>query len=244
MDLHDSHFLSAGIYRILRDDEEANPNPWAVTEKAVFQTSKQVKAPLLCSDCEQRLSKNGENWVLRNCLKADRSFPLADVLASQRPDLSSAETTTKIYYASKFPTIDVAALSYFAASIFWRGSIHPWNRDGSFPVNLGPFQESFRTHLMGLTPFPKDSSLWVIVRKGGQIDRVTYAPVGKREGAVHVYKFPMPGLGFSLTVSKNVPLKYRNMCVVHGNDNPIIVTTILEEMLMEEAVRLGQKSLH
>lgn len=54
----------------------------------------------------------------------------------------------------------------------------------------------------------------------------------------------LPGLGFSLTVSKNVPLKYRNMCVVHGNGNPIIVTTILEEMLMEEAVRLGQKSLH
>ena len=31
--------------------------------------------------------------------------------------------------------------------------------------------------------------------KVGPIDRVTYAPVGKREGAVHVYKFPMPGLG-------------------------------------------------
>ena len=72
----------------------------------------------------------------------------------------------------------------------------------------------------------------------------TYAPVGKREGAVRVYKFPMPGLGFSLAVSKNVPLKHCDMCVVHGNGNPIIVTTILEAMLMEEAVRLGQKSPH
>jgi hypothetical protein len=97
---------------------------------------------------------------------------------------------------------------------------------------------------MGLTPFPKASSLWVIARKGGQIDRVTYAPIGKREGAVHVYKFPMPGLGFSLAVSKNVPLKYRDICVVHGNGTPVIVTTILEAMLMEEAMRLGQKSLH
>jgi hypothetical protein len=41
---------------------------------------------------------------------------------------------------------------------------------------------------MGLAPFPKDSSLWVIVREGGQIDRMTYAPLGKREGKVHVYK--------------------------------------------------------
>jgi hypothetical protein len=79
MDLQDSLFLSAGLYRILRDAGEANPNPWAVTERAVFQTSEQVKAPLICSDCEQRLSKNGENWVLRNCLKADRMVS-ADLL--------------------------------------------------------------------------------------------------------------------------------------------------------------------
>ncbi|HUJ30839.1 MAG TPA: hypothetical protein VLY23_06125 [Candidatus Acidoferrum sp.] len=243
MDLQESHFLSAGIYRLLRGDGEANPNPWVIMEKAAFQTSKQQKAPLLCSDCEQRLSRNGENWALRNCLKADRSFPLAATLASQSPDLSSAQTTTKVYYASGISAIDVDALSYFAASIFWRGSIYPWNRDGSYPVNLGPFQEPFRTYLMGLAPFPKDSSLWVIVREGGQIDRMTYAPLGKREGKVHVYKFPMPGLGFSLTVSKNVPTNYRNLCFVHGNGNPIIATTILEDMLMRDAVRLGEKSL-
>lgn len=242
-DLLDSHFLSAGIYRILRDDGEVNPNPWVIMEKAAFQTSRQVKAPLLCSDCEQRLSRNGENWVLRNCLKADRSFPLSDALASQNPDLFSAGTTTKVYHASKIAAIDVAALSYFAASIFWRGSIHPWNRDGTYPVNLGPFGEPFRTYLMGLSPFPTDSSLWVIVREGGQIGRMTYAPVGKREGVVHVYKFPMPGLGFSLTVSKNVPANHRNLCFVHGSGNPIIATTILEDMLMRDAVRLGEKSI-
>ena len=243
MDLRDSHFLSAGIYRILRDDGAPNPNPWAITEKAAFQTSKQLKAPLLCPDCEQRLSKSGENWVLRNGLKADRSFPLAAALSLQRPDLSSPQTTTKVYYASKIPAIDVAALSYFAASIFWRGSIYPWNRDRSYPVVLGPFQESFRMYLMGLAAFPKDSSLWVIVREDGQIDRMTYVPVGKREGKVHVYKFPMPGLGFSLTVSKNVPDNYRNMSFVHNSANPIIATTILEEMLMQDAVRLGERSL-
>ena len=243
MDLRDSHFLSAGIYRILRDDGAPNPNPWALTAEAAFQTSRQMKAPLLCPDCEQRLSKNGENWVLRNCLKADRSFPLADALAARRPDLSSPTTTTRVYYAAEVPAIDVAALSYFAASIFWRGSIHPWNKDGSYPVNLGPFQESFRMYLIGQADFPKDSSLWVIVREGGKIDRMTYAPIGKREGKVHVYKFPMPGLGFSLTVSKNVPESYRNMCFVHGGGNPIIATTILEDMLMQDAVRLREKSI-
>src|SRR5277367_373103 len=56
-----SHFLPAGVYRILRDDQAKNPNPWLLTEKAAYQTSWQMKAWLLCRDCEQLLSKKGED---------------------------------------------------------------------------------------------------------------------------------------------------------------------------------------
>jgi hypothetical protein len=35
--LRDSHFLSSGIYRILRDDNEKNPNPWVLSRKAAVQ---------------------------------------------------------------------------------------------------------------------------------------------------------------------------------------------------------------
>ena len=72
--LRDSHFLTAGIYRILRDENDANRNPWLLTGKTAVQTSRQLKARLLCGDCEQRFSKNGENWVLRHCLQRDGSF--------------------------------------------------------------------------------------------------------------------------------------------------------------------------
>lgn len=241
--LEDSHFLSAGIYRILRDDSEKNPNPWLLTKKTTVQTSRQMTARLLCRDCEQRFSKFGENWVLGHCLHKDRSFPLASILASRTPDVSSDKTTTRLYYASKIPEINISALAYFAASIFWRGSIHPWNDDGSIPVSLGPFQEQFRQYLMGLQAFPKDSSLWVVVREGTEIDRLTYAPIGKREGNFHVYKFPMPGLGFSLVVSKNIPQNYREKCFVHGPGNPIVVTTIIEKFLMDDVVKMGRERL-
>ena len=73
---------------------------------------------------------------------------------------------------------------------------------------------------MGLEPFPKDCSLSVVVREGKEIDRLTYAPIGKREDNVHVYKFPMPGLGFTLVVSKNIPQNYREKCFVHGPGKP------------------------
>ncbi len=74
VELRDSHFLSAGIYRILRDDNEKNPNPWLLTKDAAVQTSSQLKAHLLCHDCEQRFSKNGETWALGRCLPEGRAF--------------------------------------------------------------------------------------------------------------------------------------------------------------------------
>ena len=57
--LEGSHFLSAGIYRILRDETEKNLNPWLLTPTTAVQTSRQMKARLLCRDCEQRFSELG-----------------------------------------------------------------------------------------------------------------------------------------------------------------------------------------
>jgi hypothetical protein len=234
--LKNSHFLSAGIYKRLRDENEKNPNPWMISGKTAVQTSRQKTAHLLCSDCEQLFSKYGEHWVLGHCLQENGSFPLASVLASRTPDVSSNHTTTRLYYASKVPEINIPALAYFAASIFWRGSIYAWNDDGSFPVRLGPFQEQLRQYLMGLEAFPKNCSLWVVVRKG-KIDRLTFAPVGERKGNFHVYRFPMPGLAFTLLVGKNIPANYREKCLVHGSGNPVIVTTIIDELLEDFAVK-------
>ena len=240
--LENSHFLPAAIYKILRDERKKNPNPWSLTRKSAVQTSRQITARLLCRECEQRFSKNGEAWVLRNCLRKDGSFPLGSILDSRLPDVSFNGTPTRVYYASNIPEINISALAYFAASIFWRGSIHTWNNDGSIPVSLGPFQEEFRQYLMGLQGFPEHGSLWVVVREGKEIERLTYAPIGERKGNVHVYKFPMPGLAFLLTVGKNIPTKRRAKCFVHGLRSPIVVTTRIDEFLMDEAVKLRRGS--
>lgn len=242
-DLQNSHFLPAGIYRILRDDGLTSPHPWVFTKRATFQSSKQMKAWLLCRDCEQRLSRNGEDWVLRNCLKKDGSFPTASMLASKIPDASSPESTTKVYFIANIPEINVSALSYFAASIYWRGSIHPWNDDGTFPVPLGPFEEPFRKYLMGVEDFPTDCALLLIVREGKKLDRATTMPVGQRMGNVHVYNFPMPGFAFSLTVGKNLPDVYRRNCFVRAKGNPLIVSDRVEEWLEKTAQKIRQNSV-
>jgi hypothetical protein len=136
-----------------------------------------MTAPLLCDECEQRFSTYGENWVLRNCLRQNGSFRLASILESRTPDLTAPETTTKIHYAVNIPEIDLTALAYFAASIFWRGSVYPWS-DSNYPVRLGPFEESFRKYLLGDAGFPPDAALWVLVRPKSALDRATHTPAG------------------------------------------------------------------
>jgi|GEM_PF-1283686 hypothetical protein len=241
LDLQDSHFLPKGVYRILRDGGAPNPNPWLISEGQTVQASHQLTAPLFCRDCEQRLSRNGERWVLTNCLKKDGSFPLAAILASRTPDVSSATDPTRVYWAANVPEVNSQALAYFGASMFWRGSIHPWSQ-GTVPVELGPFRESFREYLMGLSDFPNHCALLVAVREGKAIDRLTHIPVGERMGLCHIYKFPMPGLAFSLAVGKNIPAHFRGACFVHMPGNPIIVSPIIEELLRQDASQVLQKN--
>jgi len=236
--LQDSHYLPKGIFKILRDDGWDNPNPWKLTKKMAVQTSKQQTAYLLCKECEQLLNKKGEAWVLKHCLRKNGEFRLASILAARKPDLSSNDTPTKVYYASNISEINISALAYFAASIFWRGSIYRWKDDGSIPVNLGPFREKFREYLMDLKPFPRDCCLLLAVREGDEFNRLTASPVSKRKDNYHVHTFPMPGLGFALAVGKNIPANHREKCFVHGSGNPIIVTQIIEPILEEGSLKL------
>ena len=238
VELKKSHYLPAGIYKGLRDETKKNPNPVLISRRGAVQTSRQKTAPLLCSSCEQRFSKNGENWVLHNCLQKDGSFPLMSILSSRIPDLLVDSNPTRVYYASCNSEVNISALAYFAISIFWRGAVYGWNEDGSVPIKLGPFQEQFRQYLMGLSTFPDDCSLLLVVREGKEVDRITYEPVELRMGNFRVHRFPMPGFLFLLAVSKNLPSGYREKCFVRGFGNPIVVTAFAEQNLMMDMINM------
>jgi hypothetical protein len=239
--LQESHSLSSAIYRSMRGNPTGgNPNPYVITHHSAKQTSKQQTAPMLCSDCEQRLSRNGESWVFANGLKADRSFPLKSVLDSRVPDVHEPNHPTKIFYGAGIPEVNVAALTYFAASMFWRFSAHPWKTDGGYSVKLGPFEDQFRQYLLGQASFPGDAVLWVTVRDTSPISHLTYIPTGERIGNMHAHRFPMPGFAFTLYVGKNVPLEYRNLCFVRGPGNPICQSSIIEPHLLREGMTMAQ----
>ena len=62
-ELQDSHFLSKGIYRILRDAGAKNPDPFLITAGSSVQTSKQLKKHLLCKECGADIADISLAWV-------------------------------------------------------------------------------------------------------------------------------------------------------------------------------------
>ena len=95
-DLRNSHFLPAGVYRVIRDETRSNPDPLKFTDIGVIRDSKQVSDYLLCGDCEQRLSRKGENWFLRHCWKKNQ-FRLSALLESASPE--AVYSQLKVYHA-------------------------------------------------------------------------------------------------------------------------------------------------
>jgi hypothetical protein len=242
LELQDSHFLSKGIYKCLRDEGLGNPNPVLVTGTGAVQTSFQQSAHLLCGDCEQRLSKNGEQWLLGHCLRSDGSFRLRDTLFSRLPNISSPTSSTRVYWGAGIPEINVSAIMYFAASIFWRGSIYPWTEDWEIPVRLGPIQEQFRLYLMEEQAFPSRAALSVTVRTESGIDRVTYGPAGRRRGDQRHFRFTMPGFVFLLTTGAELPQVLLNCSIAHNADRPLIVAPMVDDLILREIGPLVRRS--
>ena len=79
---------------------------------------------------------------------------------------------------------------------------------------------------------------------GKEIDRLTYAPFGERQGNIHIYKFPIPGLAFLTAVSKDIPSNFRDCCFVHGHGNPLIVTELLENLLIADAAKMREQGAY
>lgn len=126
-------------------------------------TSDQANAYVLCAECEKRFDSQGENWTLARCYQTDKKFPLRDMLIKATPVSS---TRGAPYLADSVPGLIMSQLVYFAASVFWRGSIHDWKLGKSdlLPIQLGPYEQEFRAYLLGL-PFPIKAALIINVFK-------------------------------------------------------------------------------
>jgi hypothetical protein len=155
--LHESHLMPKALYA------PGKKGIQFATRSQSGQNPKQMKAHLLCFDCEQRFGRLGESEVLRWLAPKAKQFPLHDRL---RVALPCGEISTFSVYKGADVGIDTERFTYFTLSVAWRRSIHEWmNVDGT-PLPqwpLGAFGEQMRTFLVGESGFPPDTAVMIIV---------------------------------------------------------------------------------
>lgn len=85
-DLRDSHYIPRRAYSTNMAKALKNPNPIVLSRGKLKQVADQLRGYAFCGECEQLLSKKGEQWVLAN-IPGDQGNPflLQDALIPQDP---------------------------------------------------------------------------------------------------------------------------------------------------------------
>lgn len=224
--LCDSHLIPAGILQLLRDSVFRNPNPFIMSVDYVGQSSAQAKQYLLCTECEQRFSREGERWVAANCSRlSENTFPLRESLRHTPPILSGPEGA--VFDASKNPTIDVDKIVYFGTSVIWRAAVASWRvaRETRQPLKMsGAHQEQLRRYLLG-GPFPQGAVFSIFLVSTTAPLPLALFPESVDENSARVtFRFYIPGIWFLLLLGDNISSDDQNMCILRSAFHPICLS--------------------
>jgi hypothetical protein len=164
-ELRASHLMPRSLYLKTRGSgTKGNQDPVLLTARGSKHTSHQIKDYVFCSECEGRLDRNGERYVMPLVTQRDGKFPLFNILNGIQPD--SHHPKALAYSRITTPDIDREKIAYFAISVFWRASVHAWEQEnGTFvSIDLGKkYNEEIRSYLMGEAGIPKNAFLNVAV---------------------------------------------------------------------------------
>jgi len=218
--LQNSHLIPAAVSQALRGSGYLSPGPVATTKKVVIAGVRDIKAPLLCRECEQRFSRNGENWVLKRMCR-DGHFPLFDRLKLAIP---TCQEENQLTFSGPAVGVLTEKLAYFAISMLWRSVAYPWKAHdgGTTKIDIGPLEEECRKYLLGQIEFPQN--LWlVVIVCSDQLSQHSAHGLAEMETPFTMYSFLMCGLFFGVMVGPDVPQEERNKCCVTSPLRPIYV---------------------
>jgi len=215
--LRRSHLVPAAVYKLVRKLDTGEHDLVHVGRRVSVASSLEIRAHLLCTECEQRFHENGESYTLKNCFRGLGDFPLREVLVRSGQPCIFPEAT--MYATRGVAGVETGKLVYFAASVFWRSSVGRWkHRDHRINIaDLGPFQEDFRLYLLGKRHFPSAAVMLINIssREQPTFNAFTF-PYGCRVGTYHQFSFNIPGIDFHLLVGKRIPEAFYNDCCHHS----------------------------
>jgi hypothetical protein len=183
-----SHFVSRKLYYSGKE-----PLEFATLTDTGFNPS-ELKARLLCSACEARFSRNGEDEVLKHVAPklVLKRMPLAERMRAA--GARDSDPSVPSHDARDFD-IDTDKFAYFALSIVWRRTIHEWSSAIS-RWELGRFGEDMRTYLLGETVFPHKVAVIVIVCSDQTSRRMWTVPMSFDEAGCRNFAFQARGIYF------------------------------------------------
>ncbi len=236
-ELQRSHLLPKALYRLIGSGTDPDhPDTLQLSSDGIKKSSEQVWRHLLCSECEDRLNKGGEKWVLSNCYRGAGRFRLR-VDARKRPNLGS-ELGFEAYAAS---AEEVAKLTYFPLSVIWRASLCDWPCRGETfqQIELGPYQEKLRKYLKG------DVSSLESIEVGIELSELNppwlamSLPCSYRVNGNKWHRFHIPGVTFYVSIGGSEHVQFGP---VPQPSLPIFVGRDGDKVAQPEMMRLMRRT--
>ncbi len=232
--LQESHFLPKSLYKLMRDPGDDNPNPVLMSRAISMKSSYQMAQPLLCSECEDRFSKNGESYVIPK-LKGLVTFPFLDRLKlADFPIHHSRELT-----AFSCPSVgfDGNKIAYFGLSILWRASVRKWRMfdGGSTSVTIDAIHmESMRRYLLGEIGLPGNFSVCATVATDLGSQEQCFSPTMVAENRHMTYSLTTRGLSFRFILDASPEMKV--ICCASSEKQLIFVRDCSDNSLHANSV--------
>jgi hypothetical protein len=216
--LRNSHYLPKALYKLVRAEQLANPNPIMSLNGKLVQISDQYRGHVFCADCEDLLNKNGEAWTLKNMpVDYDSSSPLQAALLPLAA--AHVESGLNVYNVSDSANFNLQKLIYFGMSIFWRAAVHNWKSSSgkeTEKIDLSIYEEPIRNYLLGLTPFPSDVAITIDIWPEIPPLRALQPVVSEQNDDGERYWFYIPGIIFFLFVGSDIPQFAKTRNAING----------------------------
>jgi hypothetical protein len=179
-------------------------------------TDRPVMAPLLCRDCEHKLTEHGEDYTMSVINRFD-TFRLLEIINSAKR--YRQERDERAYFGADLP-VNRDALAYFALSVIWRGAVKVWtkhggNHTGGLRLDKQD-QEGIRQYLLGDEPFPSRAAVKVTVATDfGSQNSALYPWQHQDLPSFKTFQFYTLGVFFEIAVGQ-VSHAVRNQCCIRS----------------------------
>ncbi|QXQ16666.1 hypothetical protein [Pseudomonas tolaasii] len=211
-ELKNSHLIPAAAYQHVRGKKESGGgSPIRIDggTRSAFQSDKQITQFLLCSNCENLLSKNGEN-IISKLWWTHGGFPLLDKMKLE--SVVGGVDEFLVHTHSNLDARDREGLFYFAVSIFWRA--HVWNWSGQtdpYKKALGDkYEKEIRYFLLG-AGLLSDARLFVHINTNSEFCSMIRLPGVFREGGSTHHSFSILGIDFWLYLGGSISDELKNL---------------------------------